>query len=154
MTRRRRRLSTPLALLAGFALCLAIGNALTIAHGFAVLALTAGVGLGAGVTVRAAHAAIDRQAARRRAAAPRPARTGGVIAPYCPNRDCPNCYPSAAPAARPDPAPAAKPADRPLSDIDPTDPDAAEAVRRNLRRRAAGRSERIDPPATAPEGQP
>jgi|SRR5580693_5071762 hypothetical protein len=143
---RRRRLSTPLALLAGFALCLALGGVVRVAFtaGPAVAGLAAGVAgaLAARTIVGRAARPAPRQVTRR------------VIQPYCPNRGCPTCYPSAAPAAMPDPAPAAKPADRPLSDIDPTDPDAAEAVRRNLRRRAAGRSERIDPPATAPEGQP
>ena len=135
---RRRRLSTPLALLAGFALCLALGGVVRVAFtaGPAVAGLAAGVAgaLAARTIVGRAARPAPRQVTRR------------VIQPYCPNRGCPTCYPSAAPAA--------KPADRPLSDIDPTDPDAAEAVRRNLRRRAAGRSERIDPPATAPEGQP
>jgi hypothetical protein len=144
MTRRRRRLSTPLALLAGFALCLALGNVLALGAHLAFLALGLAGGLLGGLAVV-------------RLARPRPAPrqvTRRVVQPWCPNRDCPTCYPSATPAAMPAPASAAKPADRPLSDIDPNDPDAAEAVRRNLRRRAAGRAERIDPPGPAPERRP
>lgn len=151
---RRRRPSTPLAILAGACAGLMLSGILNrllpLAAAAAVIATAAAV-----VQVR-------------RFAPGRPARqvTRRVVQPYCPNRDCPTCYPSAAPAAMPDPAPpwwqdhlpdpapAAKPADRPLSDIDPTDPDAAEAVRRNLRRRAAGRAERIDPPAPGPERRP
>jgi hypothetical protein len=142
MTRRRRRPSTPLAILAGACAGLMLSGILNRL-----------LPLAAAAAVIATAAAVIQV---RRFAPGRPARqvTRRVVQPYCPNRDCPTCYPSATPAAMPAPAPAAKPADRPLSDIDPTDPDAAEAVRRNLRRRAAGRAERIDPPAPGPERRP
>jgi hypothetical protein len=146
MTRRRRRLSTPLALLAGFALCLTLGNVVSLAFAFGPVVAGLAAGAAAALVVRVGLGPHRRPAPRQ--------ATRRVVQPYCPNRGCPTCYPSATPAAPPAPAPAAKPADRPLTDIDPTDPDAAEAVRRNLRRRAAGRAERIDPPAPGPERRP
>jgi hypothetical protein len=136
--RRHHRLSTPLALLAGFALCLALVH-------LAAVVLVGGALVGGGL-VLAARAARPRRAATRR-----PRRDIPAVVTVKPEPPAGSCGHGDAPP--PEPPRPVKPADRPLTQISPDDPDAAEAVRRALRGRAAGRSERIDPPAPSPDGQ-
>jgi hypothetical protein len=150
----RRRLSAPLALLAGFILALALAR-LAVALG--LILCGAGIVLAARATRPRRRRPATRRASRDipaivRARAERWEPPGGM-GPIV--QDAPWSGPGGAgtPELREQVA-KADPADRPLTQISPDDPDAAEAVRRALSRRGARLGQRVDPPAPGPEREP